>query len=233
MNKLQVIRSFDKIAGYPTESWNHNNHYHQYLVRNLPQRRGSALEIGSGLGQFSRILATYFEYVEGIDFSLKMVEGAIAASASVKNLRYRCEDFLEMEYPANSFDCIASIATIHHLPLGGTLRKIREILRPGGRLLILDLYRSRQLLDYAFSAVGVAANIIMEAARRQSRNAELRKAWVEHAPLDKKKARSCFLKPLSEGTYSFAIRCYGIGARPSRIETVGSLDPAVCLESSA
>jgi hypothetical protein len=38
---LRVIRSFDKIAEYSTEIWDHN----------LPQGRGSTLEIGSGLGQ--------------------------------------------------------------------------------------------------------------------------------------------------------------------------------------
>jgi SAM-dependent methyltransferase len=184
MNRLQVIRSFDRIAECSTESWDHNNYYHPYLVRNLPQRRGSALEIGSGLGQFSRALAGYFEYVEGIDFCPKMVEGAIARSTSIQNLRYRCEDFLEIEYPINSFDCIVSVATIHHLPVRQTFEKIIRILKPGGRLLILDLYKSRQLLDYVFSAVGIVANIAIGANRRDGKNIELRKAWAEHAPLD-------------------------------------------------
>lgn len=126
MNKLQIIRSFDKIAEYSTESWDHNNNYHRCLVRNLPQSVGAALEIGSELGQFSRILSRRFGCVEGIDFSPNMVEGAIARSSSIQNLRYRCADFMETEYPANSFDCIACIAAFHHLPLRQASAKVKK-----------------------------------------------------------------------------------------------------------
>jgi SAM-dependent methyltransferase len=184
MNRVEVIRSFDRIAEHSNESWSHNSHYHRYLLRHLPQGRDSALDIGSGLGQFSRILAGHFSYVEAVDFSPKMVEGAIARSSSVRNLRYRCEDFLEAEFAADRFDCITSIATFHHLPLRQALQKVRQILKPGGRLLMLDLYRNSQAQDYLFSAVGVVGNVLVRADRRENKSAELKNAWVEHAPLD-------------------------------------------------
>lgn len=184
MSKLQVIQNFDNIASYSSEGWDHNNHYHNYLLRHLPDRRDSVLDIGSGLGQFSRILAEHFRYVEGIDFSPKMVEEATARSSSINNIRYRCVDFLETEFPEKSFDCITSIATLHHLPFRRTIEKIRTLLRPGGRLLILDLYKNRQLPDYVYSAIGAVANLLVMAFRRENRNDELKKAWAEHILLD-------------------------------------------------
>jgi SAM-dependent methyltransferase len=39
-----------------------------------------------------------------------------------------------------SFDCIVSVTALHHMPLEGILAKIREALRPGGVLLVSDLY---------------------------------------------------------------------------------------------
>jgi ubiquinone/menaquinone biosynthesis C-methylase UbiE len=139
MNRHTVIESFNRIAQYTTEGWNHNNHYHPYLLQHLPERREKALDIGSGLGDFSRILGNHFSRVEGIDFSPKMVELARTRSTSNKNVIYYCEDFLEKDYPDNSFDCVASIAAFHHMPLGTVLEKAVRILKPGGCLLVVDL----------------------------------------------------------------------------------------------
>ena len=185
MSKTAVIESFDRIAQYSTGGWNHNNHYHCYLLSQLPQGRSAALDIGSGLGEFSRLLAGYFTLVEGIDFSPRMVELAAARSASYSNIRYTCADFQEAEYPQESFDCVASIATLHHLPLRETLERIKSLLKPGGRLLILDLYRARTPLYYLFCAAGVIANPFMKMTRAGHNSEELRKAWAEHGPLDR------------------------------------------------
>ena len=184
MSKIAVIESFNQVAQHSTGGWNHNNHYHRYLLSHLPQGRGAALDIGSGLGEFSRLLAGHFTLVEGVDFSPRMVELAAARSASYSNLRYTCADFLEAEFPPDSFDCVASIATLHHLPLRETLERIKSLLKPGGRLLVLDLYRARTPLDYLFCAAGVIANPFMKMTRGWHTSEELRRAWAEHDPLD-------------------------------------------------
>ena len=41
--------------------------------------------------------------------------------------------------PAGQFDAIVSIATLHHVPLEPLLPKLQVALKPGGRLIILDL----------------------------------------------------------------------------------------------
>jgi len=184
MNEIELIRNFAKIAQHSEDNWSHNRHYHQYLLRHLPRHKGSALDIGSGLGQFSRMLAEHFESVVGIDFSPKMVEGAIARSSSIGNLRFQCVDFLQTEFPENCFDCVASIAAMHHLPFRLALEKTQRILKNGGRLLILDLFKNRNIPDYLFSGAGAIANALGSARRRENKNIELKKAWAEHAALD-------------------------------------------------
>jgi SAM-dependent methyltransferase len=48
--------------------------------------------------------------------------------------------------PPEGFDCIASLATLHHLPLREILLKMKAALNPGGVLLILDLFEPERTL---------------------------------------------------------------------------------------
>jgi ribosomal protein L11 methylase PrmA len=50
----QKIRSdFDRIALSDQAGWNHNNHYHRFLIKQLPIHCKTALDIGCGTGDFS------------------------------------------------------------------------------------------------------------------------------------------------------------------------------------
>ncbi len=183
--KRAVIESFDRIAAFGTGSWNHNNHYHDYLLRRLPQGRETVLDVGSGLGDFSRVLSLHFTTVHGIDFSPRMVELAAAQSASYANVSYTCKDFLEARYRDASYDAVVSVATLHHLPLREALDRMKRILRPGGRLLILDLYAARSPADFAVSAAGMLANQVVRRVRAERGPIERRLAWKDHGRLDR------------------------------------------------
>ncbi len=56
------------------------------------------------------------------------------------NVEYLLAEANCWSFPEERFDCVASITTLHHLPLAPTLRKMGGALRPGGTLLVLDLY---------------------------------------------------------------------------------------------
>ena len=56
-------------------------------------------------------------------------------------------------FPDESFDLIALVATIHHLQLRPALVRLRGLLKPGGVLAIVGLYRGETLSDFAFAAV--------------------------------------------------------------------------------
>ena len=57
-----------------------------------------------------------------------------------------------------SFDFIASIATLHHLPLEPALTRFRDLLRPGGVLGVIGLYRPHTLSDMAWGIVALPAS---------------------------------------------------------------------------
>lgn len=184
MDNRAVIESFDKIAGYPIETWDHNTHYHAFLLRKLPGNRNAALDIGSGLGAFTRRLSRFFTHVDAVDFSPRMAECASLLSLSIPNISYRCADFMMEQYEEHAYDLIASIATFHHLPMREALEKAKRALRPGGRLMILDLVRPQTASDYLYSAAGAVANRILAPFRTQRRPPRLRRAWEEHGSLD-------------------------------------------------
>jgi hypothetical protein len=55
-------------------------------------------------------------------------------------------------FVVDSFDLITAVATLHHLPLRPALTRFRSLLRSGGVLAIIGLYRAQTLSDYALAA---------------------------------------------------------------------------------
>src|ERR1051325_11331784 len=163
---------FDRIALVSPEGELHNEHYHNFLLRHLPAHCDQALEIGCGPGTFARALAARSNHVLAIDLSPEMIrlareksvqlgksqgqeksqgkEGGLP-SPGFSNIDFQVGDILDWDLPAGHFDCIASIATLHHLPLREMLLKMKAALKPGGVLLILDLFEPQNPLRDLFS----------------------------------------------------------------------------------
>ncbi|MCB9450805.1 MAG: class I SAM-dependent methyltransferase [Anaerolineaceae bacterium] len=183
---MDTVRAdFDRLAGVESAGWNHNNHYHPFLLRHLPPHIGQALEIGCGKGAFSRLLADRAEHVVAIDLSGEMLGFAQAASAAYTNIDYRQCDVLEWDIPRESFDCIATIATLHHLPLEPVFLKVRDVLKPGGVLLVLDLYTAQTPMDYLWGAAGIPVSRLLKVLKRTPRQSQaVREAWEAHSAHD-------------------------------------------------
>ncbi len=182
----QVERDFDQIALLPDDAWDHNRHYHTLLLRELPTRRERALEIGCGTGELSRLLAARFRSVLAIDLSPNMVRLARERSRA-PNLEFRVADAATWAFPRESFDCVASIATLHHLDAATTLARMRDALAPGGTLLVLDLFRASGPGDLAASALAAPLSVFLHLAKtgRPRPHADVRRAWEEHGRHDR------------------------------------------------
>lgn len=139
--------------------WNHNSHYHSYLLHQIPKRVYRTLDVGCGLGLFAWKLAERSEIVDALD-----VDSAVLAEASIlnpaPNISYLKADFLAADLPQADYDVIVSIATLHHMDIEAALEKMKLLLRPSGRLLILGLYQERTLIDYVYSAVSIPLNFV-------------------------------------------------------------------------
>lgn len=98
------------------------------------------LEIGCGLGRFSRALARRFDRVTAIDVSDEMVSQARAANAQWDNIEFRHGDGERLPLPAQSVDFAFSYEVFQHMPshrvIQGNLREVGRVLRPGGSAMI-------------------------------------------------------------------------------------------------
>ena len=185
--KAKVQSDFDRISHLSNdEGWSHNSHYHNYLLKQVPTRREEALDIGCGTGTFTRLLAERVDRVMAFDLSPGMVQIARIQSRLHTNIEYQVADATTLEYPVDRFDAIASIATLHHLPIETTLAKMKSALKTGGSLLILDLYKSTGVRDRLTDAVAMPVSLLLKLLRngrlRQPR--EVREAWAEHGKSD-------------------------------------------------
>ena len=137
--------------------WNHNVHFHSYLLRQCPATIFRALDVGCGLGVFTQRLAERAEVVDAIDADSTVVTEAVRGSAA-PNVHYFAADFLKTDLPEDAYDVIVAIASLHHMNLEAALTKVRRLLRSSGTLIILGFYREETLTDYAYSAISIPLN---------------------------------------------------------------------------
>src|SRR5262249_47319089 len=141
-----IEKDFDRLAQLDDGGWTQNNHYHKFLLRHVPRNCLRALEIGCGTGAFARQLAKLSQQVTALDLSAEMVRVARSRSAPVDNLEYQCADVMSCDLPNEHFDCVATIATLHHLPLRKALAKLKNSIKAEGILLVLDLFEPERSL---------------------------------------------------------------------------------------
>ena len=143
---MSLQADFDRIALVSPDGATHNDHYPNFLLRYLPANCLEALDIGCGTGSFARRLAERSQHVVALDLSPEMISRARERSANLPNIDFKLADVRSWVLVEESFDCIASIATLHHLPIEEMLVKMKAALKPGGVLLILDLFEPVRLL---------------------------------------------------------------------------------------
>ncbi len=61
--------------------WSHNEHFHGWILRNLPVRRRAAVDVGCGTGVLAGKLAPHFARVTGIGADASMAAAASARLA--------------------------------------------------------------------------------------------------------------------------------------------------------
>ncbi len=149
-------------------------------------------DLGAGEGTLSQLLAQRAEHVIAIDHSQKMVTFGkkLARENGLANLEYRLGDIESPPIEDKSVDLAVLSQALHHAtsPLLA-LQEVHRILRPNGRVVILDLLRhsfekARDL--YADTHLGFAeveiADLLKEAGFQE----------VETVIADREEAPPCF-----------------------------------------
>jgi ubiquinone/menaquinone biosynthesis C-methylase UbiE len=178
----QVREDFNRIATLTAHEADARVSYSNYLLRHVPMDCNHVLEIGCGFGAFTRLLAKRARRVTAVDLSSQMIEVARERSSGYSNLEFILGDFLQLPFSAESYDCVVTIATLHHLPVGDALRKMKALLRPGGLLILHDLLATDGLPDKALDFVRLPINRAVrfwQTGKLWVRR-EVRQAWAEH-----------------------------------------------------
>ncbi len=177
---------FDRLASFDTDAWDHNSHYHAFLLSQLPARCEAALEVGCGTGELARLLARRAGHVDALDLSPEMIRVARERSPGYDNITFQVADVMACELSLQGYDAIISVATLHHLPLEAALARLRDTLRPGGHLVILDLFKSAGAQDRIRDLLSVPASAALRLLKdgRLRESAASRAAWAAHGRHD-------------------------------------------------
>ena len=101
-------------------------------------------DLGAGEGTIAQLMAQRAEKVIAIDNSEKMVEfgSELARKHGITNLEYRLGDLEDVPIPSSTVDLAFLSQALHHAPHPErALAEAWRILKPGGRIAILDLNR--------------------------------------------------------------------------------------------
>lgn len=165
MRFIEALGRFN--AAHP---WSHNDAYVGFVLRQARtvRRRGgtTAVDVGCGTGNLLRRLATSFPYVTGIEQdaeTARIAAESLSAFTAVTILHRSFGD-----EPAQAYDLIAFIASLHHLPLYSALERARLALRPGGRIVIVGVARETRA-DAFRSSVSLLLNPLVGLIRHPRR----------------------------------------------------------------
>ena len=181
-----IEADFDRLAILDDEGWTANNHYHNFLLKHVPQNCEDALEIGCGTGAFARLLAKRCKRVVALDLSAEMIRVGRSRSTEFDNLEFQLADAMTWSFPRSHFDFICSIATLHHLQQHELFVKIKDALKPNGVLVVLDLVESNSLVERMLDVFGfgVSGGLRLLHNGRLKTPAAVRAAWEQHGKHD-------------------------------------------------
>ncbi len=112
-------------------------HWHRYHFVASMARDRRVLDVASGEGYGSALLALTAREVVGVDAAADAIAHARTAYKDKRNLRFVSADCSALPFPDAAFDLVVSFETIEHITAQREfLAEIRRVLAPGGLLLL-------------------------------------------------------------------------------------------------
>jgi SAM-dependent methyltransferase len=146
--------AFDQLYGavsdpFGTElpQYRYQQRKYECLLSMLPQRRyRQVLDIGCGLGAFTRKLAPFVDRVLGTDISAEALAQARRLSVNWPNVAYAHHNVLDSFGDDPSYDLIVLADTLYYIDaltderLKSIVRNVASRLAPGGLILLVNHY---------------------------------------------------------------------------------------------
>lgn len=180
--RAAIRHDFDEIARLSDVHGAGPERYDTFLVAQVPVGAARVLDIGCGLGRLTAQLTAPGREVLGVDLSPEMIARARVAGAGMPGLSFACGDAFEMDLTAGRFDCVLSVAVLHHVDAEAAIARMIQLLAPGGRLMLHDLRADDGILDLARAAWALAHRALGRLVRtgRLRSPTAVRHAWARH-----------------------------------------------------
>ena len=136
----------------------------------IPPGCGRALDVGCGTGALTRRLRRRVPDVTGIDRDERSIQLA-RAHPGATGIRYLQAGFLTASLEPASADLVTSIASLHHMDARAALRRMSDLLRPGGVLAVVGLARASWPAELAAvipASAGTHLHLAASAIRRHA-----------------------------------------------------------------
>ncbi len=104
--------------------WDHNAHYHRWLLHQLPLAPRNVLDVGCGAGGLAAKLAARAGHVDAVDVSAPMITRARTLYGPTGNIRWLVGDLLDPGLPLEheGYDAVTAVSSLHHNPPSGGSR---------------------------------------------------------------------------------------------------------------
>jgi len=120
--------------------WNYSIHYQRRLVELIPEEARTAIDVGCGEGMFARELASRHLAVTAIDIDAPTLARALAQD--VTGIDYIQGDALTYDLAREAYDVVSAIALLHNTDLVAGLERLKELVAPGGLVIVVGASRS-------------------------------------------------------------------------------------------
>jgi ubiquinone/menaquinone biosynthesis C-methylase UbiE len=157
----------------------------------------SVLDLGTGTGRMLELIGPLAQRGLGIDMSPAMLSIARTRldRAGLRHCTVRQGDIFDLALPRDSFDVVLIHQVLHYLDDGaGAIREAVRVLRPGGRLLVIDFApHDLEFLrdEHAHRRLGFPAEIVTQ--------------WMHSAGLDCVSQYSMPPEPGSDGKIAVSL----------------------------
>jgi SAM-dependent methyltransferase len=167
---------------------------HAYLGGVLHERGERAVDLGCGTGRHAELLAGRYREVLGVDMSQPMLDVAVQRRGGV-GARFVRRDLRDLRPERDGrFDLVLSTHTLHHVEdLDATLERIRDLVAPGGRAVLVDNVAARPAVPRRWFVREAARVLGLDLALRRRPPGEALElfrlsthpAWLGHLAADR------------------------------------------------
>ena len=123
------------------------NEIRSWLARQFAAE-DDVLELGCGTGIFSEMIAGGVRRLTATDFSPEMLERASQRLRPYENVVTRREDASRTSFADGAFDAVLTVNLFHHAgEPAAVARECHRVIRPGGRVVVIDCTGHATLLS--------------------------------------------------------------------------------------